>query len=113
MLLKSLPDMRAVVHFRPKPISFQKLSRVISRPAASKRVENYLSRVGGNDDGTLRDHDFQLVYSGPHLVFHVTVRAGVLPEIAQTQAVRMEIFPLSPIVFDVFTAVAALLNWGP
>src|ERR1700741_5169782 len=84
-------DVVAVVELTADPVAVMLLGGLVRGAAAAEGIEDQVTRLGGNEDRALGDHELQLVHTRADLELLVPVGRGVVPEVGEVQAFGVEL----------------------
>ena len=80
-LPEALFDRSAVIPLYADPSTAVLLGGLVRCTATTEGIKDQIVFVGGHENGTLGNHQFQLVDARSHLISLVSVGRGIFPEI--------------------------------
>jgi len=95
---ESFANMLRIVKLYTDPISVVYLCCLVGRSATPKGIQDNVSRIGGNQNGTLRDNQLQFVDSGTDLEFPMPVWRSIFPKIGEIYTFRVHFTTVSAVV---------------
>ena len=110
LTFKSFLDRGAIANLRTYPIPVQTLCCLKCRSTSAEWVQHNISRASRHLDTPRRNQRFQLVDMPTGLEFLVPCGSCVFPKIGQIQPPRVQIFPVTTVVLNVFPAMPARRN---
>src|SRR5579863_1090672 len=107
---QTLLDRIAIVDVSDYPPAPQTLGNVSRHATAGKRITDEIPGVGGEFDYPFQDDRSQFVRR-TSFVLLMPDRRHIIPNIREIQAFGIQVLLVTPIVFDIFVAMPALLHW--
>ena len=93
----------------PNPVSMKLLRRLICRPSSSKGIENDVTRLCRDKNGSFRNHQLQFIDTWADFELRVTIWRCVGPEISQIHSLSIHLVPMTAVISNFLSTMPAFL----
>ena len=112
-LLKTVPYVGRIMKLDPNPVSVKLLRRLICRPSSSKGIENDVTRLCRDENGSFRNHQLQFIDARADLEFCMAIRRCIGPEISQIHSLSIHLASMTTVISDFLSTMPAFFYWQP
>ena len=99
--------MCGIVKFGTYPVAVKFLRSLIRRASASKRIEDDITRLRRDKDGSFRDYQFQFIDTWPDLELRMPIWRCIGPEVRQIYSLRIHLVPMTTVISDLLATMSA------